>query len=62
MAGAKKRYPNSLVLVAPGQAHNYTGIPCRALIIADFLDAGSGQGLDTRCLAVVPLPPFDITP
>jgi len=58
VAGAKQRYPNSLSLVAPGQAHGYTGIPCRASIVADFIERGSVEGLVTDCLEQVALPPF----
>ena len=58
VAGAKQRYPNSLNLIAPGQAHSYTGISCRASIIADFMERGSVAGLNTDCLKVVQLPAF----
>jgi pimeloyl-ACP methyl ester carboxylesterase len=58
VAGAKQRYPNSLSLVAPGQAHGFTGIPCRASILADFIARGSVEGLSTECLEEVALPPF----
>jgi hypothetical protein len=58
VAGAKQRYPNSLTLVAPGQAHGYTGIPCRASIMADFIARGSVAGLQTECLKQVELPAF----
>ena len=36
-AGAKQYYPNSQILVAPGQGHGYTGIPCLALGIQSFI-------------------------
>jgi pimeloyl-ACP methyl ester carboxylesterase len=55
---AKQRYPNSLGLVAPGQAHGFTGIPCRASIIADLIARGSVAGLSTQCLEQVELPAF----
>ncbi len=58
VADAKQRYPNSLSLVAPGQAHGFTGIPCRASILADFIARGSVDGLSTQCLDQVELPPF----
>jgi pimeloyl-ACP methyl ester carboxylesterase len=60
VAAAKYRYPNSRVLVAPGQAHSYTGISCRASIIEDFIARGTTEGLDSECLANEPLPPFDL--
>lgn len=59
VAGAKQRYPNSLSLVAPGQAHVFTGIPCRDLIVAEFIEHGSGDGLSTQCLEHVALPTFE---
>lgn len=59
VAGAKERYPNSLVLTASGESHGFIGIPCHASIIADFITQGSTDGLQTGCLAQVPLPDFD---
>jgi pimeloyl-ACP methyl ester carboxylesterase len=56
VAGAKERYPNSLILVAPGQSHGFTGIPCHASIVADFITQGSAAGLQTGCLEQVELP------
>jgi hypothetical protein len=56
VAGAKQRYPNSLSLVAPGQAHGFTGIPCRASIVADFIARGSVSGVQAECLEQVELP------
>lgn len=61
VADFKQRYPNSLALVAPGQAHGFTGIPCRASIVADFIERGSIKGISTGCLEQVELPAF-ITP
>jgi hypothetical protein len=58
VTNAKQRYPNSLGLVAPGQAHDFTGISCHASILADFIARGSVEGLATDCLAQVALPPF----
>jgi pimeloyl-ACP methyl ester carboxylesterase len=58
VANAKQHYPNSLGLVAPGQAHGFTGIPCRASILADFIAHGSVEGLATDCLEQVEFPPF----
>jgi pimeloyl-ACP methyl ester carboxylesterase len=58
VADAKRRYPNSLVLVAPGQSHGFTGIPCRASIVAAFIKSGSVAGLDASCLEDVRTPDF----
>jgi pimeloyl-ACP methyl ester carboxylesterase len=60
VAGAKEHYPNSLVLVAPGQGHGYTGIACRERIIASFIEEGSIEGVNADCLQQEPLPPFYI--
>ena len=58
VATAKQRYPNSLGLVAPGQGHGFTGIPCRDSIVAEFIEQGSVDGLSVQCLEKVPLPAF----
>jgi pimeloyl-ACP methyl ester carboxylesterase len=58
VAGAKARYPNSLVVVAPGQGHGYTGFDCRDRFISAFIERGTTEGLDTSCLQKEPLPPF----
>ena len=58
VATAKDHFPNSLTLVAPGQGHGYTGIPCRDQILAEYFGIGSTQGLHTDCLQTVALPPF----
>ena len=59
VADASVRYPNSLILVAPGEAHGFIGIPCHASIIAEFIAQGSTASLQTACLWQVELP--DIT-
>ena len=61
VAAAKKRYPNSLALVAPGQGHSYTGIACRVTILTDFFERGSVAGLNKDCLEKVQLPEFVIS-
>jgi len=58
VADAKQRYPNSLSLVAPGQGHGFTGIPCRDSIVSEFIEHGSVDGLSVQCLEKVPLPAF----
>jgi pimeloyl-ACP methyl ester carboxylesterase len=45
VADASQRYPNSLTLVAPGQAHASTGVTCRTAIVADFIARGTTAGL-----------------
>jgi pimeloyl-ACP methyl ester carboxylesterase len=58
VAGARQRYPNGLALIAPGQSHGYTGIACRATIMADFIAQGTVAGLRAECLGQVELPAF----
>jgi pimeloyl-ACP methyl ester carboxylesterase len=54
-----KSLPNSVHLVAPGQGHNVIFRGCIPRIAADFIDAGSVQGLDTACVQDIrPLPFF----
>jgi hypothetical protein len=60
VAAARERYPNSLVVVARGEAHGFIGIPCHASIIADFIAQGSASGLQTDCLGQVELPAINI--
>jgi pimeloyl-ACP methyl ester carboxylesterase len=56
---ASRTLPNSLHLVAPGQGHNVILRGCIPRIAADFIDAGSVQGLDTACVQdIQPLPFF----
>jgi pimeloyl-ACP methyl ester carboxylesterase len=59
VAGAQERYPNSLVVVAPGESHGFIGIPCHASILADFFARASIEDLQTGCLARVELPGID---
>jgi pimeloyl-ACP methyl ester carboxylesterase len=58
VAGAKQHYPNSLTLVAPGQAHVSTGVFCRFTIFIAFVERASLANLPTACLDQVVLPPF----
>lgn len=58
VAGAVEHYPNSLTLIAPGQGHGYSGIPCRDTFISAFIESGTTKGLDPSCLQIEPLPPI----
>jgi pimeloyl-ACP methyl ester carboxylesterase len=55
--------PNSLHVVAPGQGHNVLMRGCLPRVAADFIEAGSVQGLDVACVqAIAPMPFFvDVT-
>jgi hypothetical protein len=48
-----------LSVVAPGQAHSFTGLDCHGSILKDFFARGSIDGLNTDCLAQVELPAFE---
>lgn len=51
--------PNSLSLVAEGQGHNIVFRGCIPDIVAEFIAAGSGAGIDTACIdAIQPMPFF----
>ncbi len=47
-----------MLLIAPGQSHGYTGVPCRMALVTAFIERGSVDGLSTECLQKVPLPAF----
>ncbi len=45
-------------LVAPGQSHGVLGRGCMSAIVADFVEAGSVDGLDAACLENLTPAPF----
>ena len=47
---AAEVYPNSRLVVAPGQGHGVVARGCVPALISDFVDAGSVDGLDTECV------------
>jgi pimeloyl-ACP methyl ester carboxylesterase len=47
--------------VAAATGHGVASTPCGARLIADFLEAGTADGLDARCLADAKRPPFFLT-
>jgi pimeloyl-ACP methyl ester carboxylesterase len=59
MAGAMRQLPNSLLVVAPGQGHTVGHLGCLPDVVADFLAAGTVEGLDTSCVAELRPPPFE---
>ena len=63
MADAASVWPNSLALTVPGQGHDIdpTSAQCVIPLIQSFIDEGAVTGLDTTCLAQLPLPAFDLT-
>lgn len=60
-AQVAKTLPHSLHLVIPGVGHGATEIGCVAKVVADFIDAGKVEGLDTSCTRRLTRPPFFLT-
>ena len=52
--------PNSTIVVMPAQEHVVGHLGCGPAVIAAFIDAGTGDGLDTSCVAqgAAPSPTF----
>jgi len=50
--------PNSRHLIAPGVGHGVTPRGCAPRLVAEFLEAGSGAGLDGSCLEKLSRPAF----
>jgi len=57
-AQTAKAFPNSLNLVARGQAHSVLKNVCLRKIAAEFIDRASVAGLDTKCVADIMPAPF----
>lgn len=57
-AQTAKTFPNSLNLVARGQAHSVMKIACLRDITTEFIDKGSVENLDTSCVANIRPSPF----
>ena len=51
-------FPNSLNLVARGQAHSVMGNICLRDITTEFIEKGSVEGLDTSCVEKIMPAPF----
>ena len=58
---AAATFPNSLHLVARGQAHSVLRHRCLNEIATDFVQAGSLEGLDTACVEDIEASPFFTT-
>jgi pimeloyl-ACP methyl ester carboxylesterase len=57
-AQTAETFPNSLNLVARGQAHSVMKIACLRDITTEFIDKGSVENLDTSCVANIRPSPF----
>ncbi len=59
---AKKHLPRAWHIVAPVAGHNVTVARCADDIVADFVKAADGGGLDASCLEKQTRPPFSVGP
>jgi len=57
-ATAARGFRNALHLVVPGQGHGQTHLPCVQRLLRDFIDAGTAQGLDSKCIGQIKPAPF----
>ena len=53
---------NVLHLVVPGTGHSTTGVGCLPELVAEFVQAGSADDLDTSCVDDLKRPGFFVTP
>lgn len=53
---------HSLHVIAPQTGHGVAATGCGIQMVADFLTAGSADGLDTSCVEAITRPPFFLTP
>ena len=60
VAGANQLWPNSVSVIMPSQGHSMSFSSCRIQIMSDFIEAGSGDELDTSCVRHISIPDFDI--
>jgi hypothetical protein len=61
MAGAKELWPNSVAVFAPFVSHNWHNpvvTDCWFMLMNDFIQAGSADGLQTGCLEDIRPPSF----
>jgi pimeloyl-ACP methyl ester carboxylesterase len=56
-----RHFASSWQVVVPGAAHNASFSGCMPDVIADFIERGSGEGLDTSCASRVARPAFVIS-
>lgn len=53
---------HSFHIIGPGMGHGLTGRGCMDTLVADFIAAGSVDGLDTTCVRKITPPPFFLSP
>jgi pimeloyl-ACP methyl ester carboxylesterase len=56
LSGVPTQQPNSTIAVMPAQEHVVGHLGCGPSVIAAFVDAGTGDDLDTTCIASGPDP------
>lgn len=59
--GVAEHFPNSLHLVAPGQAHIVTTRGCMGRLVSEFIISASFAELETDCISQMKLTPFFIS-
>jgi len=55
---AARDLPHARHVIVPGAAHNVSFSGCLPDLIADFVEAGFAEGLDTTCVEAIRTPPF----
>jgi hypothetical protein len=61
LSGLKQHFPDSRTVIFPHIGHQFGIGGCADPIMADFVDRGTTNGLDTtRCNGAVVVPPFDL--
>jgi pimeloyl-ACP methyl ester carboxylesterase len=58
VADAPELLPNSLVIEVNGYGHTVGQFGCLPSVVTAFFEAGSVEHLDTRCVDLMPAPPF----
>jgi len=58
LPGVRQAFPNSRVVIAPGQGHAVGQLGCLGELVGRFVDRGATRGLDTSCAARTPLTPL----
>ncbi len=51
-------FRNGLHLVVPGQGHGQVRLPCVQRVLRNFIDAGTVDGLDSKCVEQIQAAPF----
>jgi len=55
---ARRELPASRTIVVPNAGHGALQLGCTARLTQQFIERGTAEGLDTRCLARYTPPPF----